>query len=143
MTRLYYCFCSIVLLTLFTGCGSGNVGLRGTVTFSDDGSPVTTGTVAFRKDGRIARGDIKGDGTYIVGFERESDGLPPGKYEVFIAGTDKVTVTVIDEEKGIYDYNYEPLIDRKYESPETSGLTVEVDSSTKIFHIQVDRSQRR
>ena len=142
MTRFYCCFCSLVLLSLVVGC-SGNVGLRGKITFSDDDSPVTAGTVAFRKDGRIARGDIKEDGTYIVGFERETDGLPPGKYEVFLTGTDKVTATLIDEVREIYDYVYEPLLDKKYESPETSGITLEVTASTKVFDFKVDRYKGR
>ena len=41
-----------VLLVFFVSVGcSKNVGLRGKVTFSDDGSPVSVGTVAFLKDG--------------------------------------------------------------------------------------------
>ena len=77
--------CPLILLLLFAGC-SGNVGLKGTVTFLDDDSPLTVGTVALLKDGKIARGDIKPDGTYVVGFESERDGLPPGTYQIYILG---------------------------------------------------------
>ena len=135
-------FCSAVLLTLIVGC-SDNVGLKGTVTFSDDDSPVTAGTVAFRKDGKIARGDINKNGKYVVGFEKESNGLPPGKYEVFLTGTDKVTATLTNKEMETYDYVYEPLLDKKYENPETSGLSLEVTASTKVFDIKVDRFTKR
>ena len=146
MTRLFYCFCAAFLLALVVGCGSGNVGLRGTVTFADDGSPVTSGTVGFRKDGRIARGDIQPDGTYVVGFERIADGLPPGRYEVFVTGTERVTVTTLGQDsegRPIEHYDYEQLIDRRYESPETSPLVVDVDASTKVFDIQVTRFRGR
>ena len=138
MLRLFSLCCSTILLTLVVGCGS-NVGLKGKVTFSDDGSPVPSGTVAFRKDGKIARGDIKEDGTYVVGFEKEADGLPPGKYEVFISGACKVVGRNEAEETDIL----EPLIAKKYDAPETSGLTVEVTASTKVFDIKVDRFQGR
>jgi hypothetical protein len=137
-------FCLIIISGLIVGC-SNNVPLKGTVTFSDDGSPLTEGTVGFQKDGRVARGTIREDGTYIVGFEKEGDGLPPGKYQVFLSGTDKVTMTLISKEGEIeaFDYKYEPLIDKKYGRPETSELTIDVNSSTKTFDIQVERFKRR
>ena len=137
MLRLHT-FCIAILLALFAGsfvgCGSGNVGLSGKVTFSDDGSAVPAGTVAFRKDGKIARGRIKEDGTFVVGFEKETDGLPPGRYEVFISGAEKVIGTNADGENTM-----EPLIDEKYNRAETSGLSLEVNSSTRVYNIEVER----
>ena len=128
-------FCFLVLFIFLLGCNGGNVPLRGTVTFSDDGSPLTQGTVAFLKDGKMSRGSINADGTYIVGTEKATDGLPPGSYQVFISSSDKAIP--IDEEIGIFDYV--PQIDRRHTRPETSGLTVEVNASTRTFDIQVDR----
>ena len=130
MARIYT---FIFVVFLATGCGSGNVGLRGTVTFSDDGSPLTVGTVGFLKDGKIARGTIKKDGTYIVGFEKETDGLPPGQYNVVITGA----------EIPIGENLREQLIDKKYSNPDTSELTLEVNASTRVFDVQVDRFQKR
>ncbi|MDR0327985.1 MAG: hypothetical protein LBI05_06800 [Planctomycetaceae bacterium] len=144
MTRLCYCFGFLFLLALLAGCGK-NVGLKGKVTYSDDGSPVTAGTICFRKDGKIARGDIQEDGSFVVGFESEANGLPPGKYEVFFTGTDKVTTTVVGTRESmgvvqdIVDYQYEPQIAERYKSAETSQLTFEVNASTKNYDIQVDR----
>ena len=145
MIRLHYCFCSIMLLALIAGC-SNNVSLNGKVTYSDDGSPVTRGTICFLKGGQIARGDIKEDGAFVVGFEKETNGLPPGKYAVFLTGTDKVTTTVVGktvnssgQEKDVVNITYEPQIAKKYESADTSGLTVEVNASTKVYDIVVDR----
>jgi len=128
----YFFYC--ILLGLLVGC-SGNVKLRGKVTYSDDGSPVTAGTVAFLSDGKMARGSIQKDGTYVVGFERMKDGLPPGEYEVFISNAflfgeyNPVTET----------HDMVPLIDGKYAHHKTSGLTVSVNARTKAYHIEVDR----
>ena len=127
----HYCFFPIIILLALAivGCG-GNVGLRGTVVFSDDGSPVTAGMIAFLKDGKIARGTIREDGTYIVGFEREADGLPPGRYEVFLTADVPVGETS------------ESLIDLRYSRPETSGITIDVDASTKVFNLEVERFKK-
>ena len=128
-------FCTFVLVALLAGCGGDNVSLKGKVTFSDDGTPLTQGTVAFLKEGKISKGTIKPDGTYIVGTDKETDGLLPGMYQVFISGSEKAIP--VDAEAGIY--NYEPQIDKKYESADTSGLSVEVNASAKTFDIKVDR----
>jgi len=133
----FHCYFTI-LLALIVGC-SGNVALRGTVTFSDDGTPVTAGTVTFRKgDGHIARGRIQEDGTYNVGFEREANGLPPGQYMVAISDAR----VIVGQHPGSDDLIWEQLIDMRYENPETSGLAVEVNASTRVFDIQVERFRR-
>ena len=135
MQRIYS-FCFIVLLIFLAGCGNGKVSLKGKVTFSDDDSPVPAGTVAFVSgDGKMSRGNIKEDGTYVVWTESDKDGLPPGDYQVFISSALKSTL--VDEKYGIYDY--EQLILKKYEDPGTSGLSVKVDASTKTYDIKVDR----
>jgi hypothetical protein len=93
----------------------------------------------------IARGDIQEDGTFVVGFEKEANGLPPGVYTVFLTGTDKVTKTVIGVresmgvEQEVFDIKYEPQILPQYANADTSGLTVEVNASTKVYEIKVDR----
>ena len=73
----------MLLLTslCFIGCGSGHVTVSGTVTFSDNGEPVKSGSVIFTGDKVMGRGTIK-DGRYSVGLIRDGDGLPPGTYTV-------------------------------------------------------------
>ena len=124
-----------VVLALITGCGS-NVGLKGKVTFSDDGSPLTVGTVAFLKDGQIARGTLDEKGNYVVGFDKVANGLPPGRWQVYISGADEIVDTC--EETGTV--TRKPLIGAKYQSPETSELVLDVNASTKVFNIEVDRA---
>jgi len=115
------------------GCNR-NVGLSGKVTFSDDGSPLPLGTVGFQKDGKVARGIIKEDGTYVVGFDRPENGLPPGKYDVYIAGA---VVTIGSDRSG--EGMPVSLINEKYNRADTSGLTLEVNASTKTYNIAVER----
>ena len=133
---------SLFIIALFVpialGCGSGKVSLRGTVTYSDDGTPLEAGTVSFQADASFARGVINKDGTYTASSVSAKDGLPPGHYKVYISGANRQVGVAASGEP-----NLEPLIDKKYESPETSGLAVDVDRSTKTFDIQVDRAPGR
>ena len=120
-------------LLVFAGCG-GNVNLKGKVLFSDDKSPVSVGTICFETDTFLARGDLKPNGTFVVGSLRSRDGLPPGTYRVYFSG--------VHEALG-YDSAgqaiYKPLIDTKLANGSTSGITLDVTSSTKYFEIEVDR----
>ena len=136
--RLFSCFCVLTLMALVVGCGSGNMPLKGKVTFSDDGSPLTEGTVVCQKDGKIYRGIIEEDGTYtITDIEKAGTGLPPGKYQVTLTAQ---KATLVDDVYGHYEY--EQLIDLKYQSPETSGLSVEIPAEKNTYNIVVDRFGR-
>jgi len=126
---LLLCFSLLSLI----GCG-GNVNLGGKVTFSDDGSPLTCGRVCFSTENFQAFGDIKPDGTYVVGTLSSNDGIPPGTYKVYISGAVRATETL---EGG--DVLTEPLIDKKFTSPSTSDLTLTVPSAERRYDIQVER----
>lgn len=127
-------FLLLSALLLFLGCSNGNVGLSGKVTFSDDGSPLTAGTVNFESATHLCRGAVKQDGSYTVGAIKENDGLPAGSY--------KISITEATVEKG-YDKNnmpiFENLIDEKYTSGATSGLSLEVTPSVHKFDFKVER----
>ena len=124
-------------LLAFVGC-SGHVGLTGKVVFSDDGSPVPVGIVALETDTYFSRGEIRPDGTFTVGSLKASDGLPPGLYRVYISGAEIVTGQRPDGSDII-----QQLVDPKFTSPETSGITIDISRSTKDFVIEVDRFVRR
>ncbi|MDR1960374.1 MAG: hypothetical protein LBQ54_15285, partial [Planctomycetaceae bacterium] len=72
----FVCFillCAVLGMT--AGCGSKNQKVSGKVTFTD-GSPLTTGIVCFvAEDGSTGRGEIVLDGTYVMGFESEKNGI--------------------------------------------------------------------
>ena len=120
-------------LLVLAGCGD-KVALRGKAVFSDDGSPVPVGTVGFETDTYHARGDLKPDGTFVVGSLKTNDGLPPGSYRVYISGAQKSIGTDANGEE-----IYESLIDEKFTNSRTSGITIDIKTSTKNFEVVVDR----
>ena len=133
MTKNSVVFALSLSLLILAGCG-GKVGLTGRVVFSDDGSPLTMGMVFFETPTFLARGILQPDGTFTVGSLQADDGLPPGKYRVYITGAVKslgqdATGTEI----------FESLIDEKFAHMSTSDLEIEITSSMKGFVIEVDR----
>jgi hypothetical protein len=71
----------LVLVCLcVTGC-DGNVKVTGSVTYSDNGEPVRSGSVVFLGEKDTARGTIK-DGKYAAGLIKDGDGIPLGQYVV-------------------------------------------------------------
>jgi len=123
------------LLLVLTGCGN-HVGLSGKVYFSDDQSPLTVGTVNFESDTFFSRAPLKSDGTFVVGSLGDADGLPPGQYRVYISDAIQ-TITTGEGDRAVS--RYEALIDQKYMSAATSGIVIEINSTTRDFEIVVDR----
>ena len=134
MKKIGFLTIILLLVPITFGCGSGKVQLSGTVTYSDTGEPLEAGTVAFQTEKFFARGTLGTDGKYVVSSISANDGMLPGKYRVYISGAHR-QIGETAEGTPIM----EPLIEAKYELPETSGMTLEVDKNTKTFDIQVDR----
>lgn len=123
-------FLTIVFVSFLSlGCGNSNCRLGGKITFSDDGSPLGRGTVCFDDGVVTARGSINEQGVYTVGSLKENDGLPPGEYRVFIIGA--INPAVSGEAS---------VIDARYDSPSTSGLSLKVDGTTRSYDFSVDRA---
>ena len=132
---LMFCICA----ALFQGCGGGQVSVKGTVTFPD-GTPVPRGTVQFLTPTFVADGQIQPDGTYVIGSLKQDDGLPKGSY--------RVTVSAYEETSYAADMRMDEfvrppgsLIDLRYGSPDTSGLTCDVQEAT-VFNIEVEPFRR-
>ena len=137
MTMLLFACCCLI-----SGCSNGNVPLSGTVTFSDDGSPLAVGTVSFEGSSIRAYGTLDNKGRYVVGTEKERDGIPPGAYKIALigAGTTGDAMQVREFGKMIDGMaTFVPLVDTKFTSAESSGLSITVDKTTKTFDFQVDR----
>lgn len=137
-------FSLLVSVAWCVGC-SNNVPLSGTVTFSDDGSPVPVGTVCFVNDAVYARGTLTANGRYTLGFRKAGDGIPPGVYGVCVTGAQK-PLGMSDapgSAKGSKDgvMTYQELIAQKFQSRTTSGITCTVDGSTRTFDFKVDRPE--
>ena len=128
----------LVGLVLMSGCGSGNQSLSGKVTFTDDDSPVPMGIVQFNSATSFSQGEIKSDGTYIVGTNALTDGIPPGTYTVTVHATEYTEIRGAD---GSFSSQSKPLIHSKYNNADTSGLTFTADGKMRTFNIQVDRAK--
>lgn len=124
---------------LLAGCGSGNVPISGTVTFSDDDSPVSAGTVVFDNGTIQARGTIQPNGHYVMGFDKNTNGVPPGEYGVAITAA----IELLPNPENVYPPPSVQLIDLKYADKNTSELTVKIDGTQRIHDIKVDRAKKQ
>jgi hypothetical protein len=126
-------FSILLVLVLFIGCSKGN-SVTGKVTLSD-GNPLTRGEVFFSTSTFVAAGMIQPDGTYSIRANNMKEGIPPGKYSVTV----KAYEDVQNNPDGMME-NLKPatsILDTKYTSPATSGLTCEVKGSM-TFDISVE-----
>ncbi|MDR1492199.1 MAG: hypothetical protein LBT05_05725 [Planctomycetaceae bacterium] len=130
MKTIFYIALAISLA--FAGCNNGKVGLSGKVTYTD-GTPLGIGEIYFHTAAYEARGTLKPDGTYVVGSISDKDGLPKGKYNVYIFGAQKPSGKTRDGMDIMVS-----LIDEKYLSPETSGITVDIPVPGGKFDFQVE-----
>jgi hypothetical protein len=139
MNRYTLLFCLLCCLVAVVGCGK-NARLTGKVTFTD-GALATSGTVCFRTDKFMARGEIKSDGSYTMSSEGTNDGLPPGEYQVYVQG-------IFEMPAGQTPQNPNQMVlpvlmyDPKYGDPETSGLTCKVPAPGNKFDIVLERLQK-
>jgi len=126
-------FIFLALLGFVVGCGSGQTGVQGTVVFSDDGEPLTRGTIIFTTPTFQASSSIDEQGRFTMGSYSDADGVPPGTYKVSISG-----VFLDLDDTGLNTYS---LIDPKFTSTATSGIEITVDKSAiKDLVIKVDRN---
>ncbi len=142
-TPLHF-FPLLFTLVFFVGCGDPKV--TGKVTYSD-GTPITVGQVMFQRDNFVASGDIKPDGSYSAGKNKDGDGLPPGVYKVYISGATKFgEIKKPAKEAAIGQipvFQVAPtiqMVHTKYTMPESSGLSVDVKGNTK-YDITVEPPQ--
>lgn len=139
--KIWYSTAIVSLLFLCAGCGS-NLAVSGKVVFSDDKAPVPNGIICFDSGTINARGTIQSDGTFRMGSMKETDGLPPGTYKVFFIDVQEQTGVIKGSGADADEPIYTSLIDSKYLSSTTSGLTTEVTSSTKELSFELDRNPK-
>ena len=128
----------LLVLLCAAGCG-GQIKVEGKVTFSDDGLPLTAGTVNFVTETFEARGFLQADGTYKLSSVGKDDGVPPGKYRVYVS--DAIERFREGQEETALEITV-PLIDPKFASATESGLEFEVTSSQRKFDFKVDRPKK-
>lgn len=132
------CWLACLAALALAGCGRRDLHpVSGTVRFSD-GSPLTTGRVVATYAPPAAYGGwgyIKPDGTFTLGSFTPTDGIRPG--------TVQVAITFAYESEGQpgsdgMSTKQKPLVHKRFESPETSGLSFEIPRQT-TWDIVVER----
>lgn len=119
---------AIALIAMIVGCGASREGglahVSGTVTL--DGKPVTEGYVLVSPTkGRMAKGSIQPDGTFVLGTYDESDGAQIGEHAV------TVLPPPIDE--GSSQPSGPPSIPSRYAQARSSGLVAKVTPNDENF----------
>ena len=138
MKKYIVLLCLLICLVVI-GCGK-NKRLTGKVTFTD-GTPAPNGTVFFRTDNFVSRGEIKPDGSYKMTSEGKNDGIPPGEYMVYVQGITAMPTT--DRPKNPMQMILPVLLcDPKYGNPETSGLTCKIPAPGNKFDIVLEPNPR-
>lgn len=122
------------LLSLASGCGgSGLVTVAGKVVF-EDGEPVRTGRIEFRRSSpdsasaagstataqQRAVGVLDAEGRFRLRNDDGEDGCPPGDYDVVIVQLVSV------EHRSLKSHNHGRPLPRKYADYYTSGLKATV-----------------
>ena len=111
-----------VILVTFVGCGGPVKPISGVVMFSD-GSPVTSGSIEFRRttDKERFASRIAADGTFHPADQDGEIGLSPGIYDIV------VVQVVLTEDLPIEEHTHGNTVPRRYADYYTSGLQVEVE----------------
>jgi hypothetical protein len=117
--------------------------VRGKVTYKEDGSPVTEGTIWFiyesgpaKESGGFSnyepRGQIGSDGSYQLSTAGENDGAPIGTYKVYIQEP------TVEGGEG-QEAQVKHIVKEQYRARETTPLTAEVKSGSNTIDIQVEK----
>ena len=146
MTRRSFRYAGPVLLITLAGCANRVADLSGKVT-TPGGAPLAGGRITFRSASdpkRATTADILADGTYqALGVPAETcqvavetsflKGKAPAPQLSLKAGDPMGTVMKPSDVK----YLKHTPIDPKYESADTSGLTVSVSGPTQVADFEV------
>ena len=125
----------------FIGCRSDGellVPVEGTVTLN--GTPLSDGAVSFRAAPgnptlHQPTGPIDSDGRYRL-FVGRREGVPPGEYKVVVFANEPM----VHDPSNVHPQMPKTLIDRRYNAPETTPLSVEVsaDLERATFDFDLD-----
>ena len=109
---------------LLTGCRSDRIQTypaQGSVLF-DDGQPVKNGTIELEslEFKTTASGQIREDGTFVLGTYTPNDGAASGKHRVIIVQL------IVSDGVTKHQKDHGRAVPTQYSRYETSGLTVEI-----------------
>ena len=127
-------------ITVLAGCSRE---VRSTVTgkVDYDGQTLNSGYITFQVNYLVTKGaEIASDGSYVV------DGLPFGSAAVSIYVDEPPPPTPEGIEPTAIPGTYEEnpvLIPMKYDSLETSGITLEVAMPEQTFDIHLEKAEKK
>jgi hypothetical protein len=119
-------------MIVIAGCGRSDLHrVSGRVRFPD-GTPLTKGRVVVEQSGRPGQawGRIRADGSFTIGTKTEKDGMRAGTCRVAIKDTEVPPENPSDR--------VVKLVDTRFESPATSGLSFEVPKQV-TWDIEVEK----
>jgi hypothetical protein len=124
--------CCAFAVIVIAGCGKSDLHrVSGRVHFPD-GAPLTKGRVVVEQSGRPGQawGRIRADGSFTIGTKTEKDGMLAGGCRVAIKDTEVAPENPSDR--------IVKLVDSRFESPATSGLSFEVPKQV-TWDIEVEK----
>ncbi len=133
----------VLLFPFVCACGSGRpdtFATKGKVVFAD-GSPLAGGTIMFQSSGHgdqvfNARGLIKQDGTFQMTTFDSNDGAVAGEHKVLVREAAPASDFAPPSATA-------KLVDPRFMSFDTSGLTVNVKEENNDLTIKIDRPATR
>ena len=138
-----HCVALMLVAVMLTcaGCGKtkGTVAVTGKAILKNGGA-LPGGRVILTGGKTSASGQIKPDGTFVLGTFTTSDGSRPGTYTVVVVGaTEPDTRSEFDRMGGVGKAP-PSLIAKKYETASTSDLEVEVKAPKTHLELALDPS---
>lgn len=123
------------------GCGpnDGIVPVTGIAKLKD-GTPLPGGRVFLTGGEKGANGQIKPDGTFVLGTATMSDGAKPGTYKVFVVGAAEPDTRSYDDRAMGIGKAPPSLIHPRYNSASTSDLRVEIKPPKTHLELVLDPS---
>jgi hypothetical protein len=123
------------------GCGPANgiVPVTGIAKLKD-GTPLPGGRVFLTGGEKGANGQIKPDGTFVLGTATLSDGAKPGSYKVFVVGAAEPDTRSYDDKAMGIGKAPPSLIHARYNTAATSDLQVEIKPPKTHLELVLDPS---
>jgi len=130
-----------MILPMILGC-SNKITVDGTVKFSD-GELLSKGSVFFGDAAGTHQyyGAIQPDGTFSLGGLKDGEGIPAGTYSVWLSGINFSDYGI--DEKGKSWSTSSVIMDPRFEKPQTSGLSFDIQAKTTGLEITVERPPAR
>ncbi|MDZ7619607.1 MAG: hypothetical protein U1E05_21620 [Patescibacteria group bacterium] len=118
------------MMAATVGCGARDVAhVKGSVSYQQQ--PLGHGRVVFHPEaGRPAFGEIGPDGTFTLTTRDPRDGALVGNHRVTVHCDQASDPTDAFSDR-------DSLVPARYQKPETSGLTAQVEPGTNTFHFEL------